>query len=284
MAITSTSKMTSIYIQGILNKNTAAYQQKMEQMSSGSKFNSAATDPIGVTTESQLSIEISAGAQAASNVSMGDDLLEMTEETQSKVIENLQRIRDIAEQAANETYTPTDRNAMLLEIRSRLSYIDKAAASTTFNNINIADGSNTDLAIQIGTSTANQMVIGSALIDLSSSALGGDLTLSPAVTGANWSNTDCNAYIGKIDAAIKQVSAATSKIGGFRTRLDMTNDSLVNMDESLKANRSLIADADVAQVSADLIKYQILQESSANLLTQMNQVPAMVINLLEGRR
>lgn len=282
MSMYITSGMASVYIQNTLNINTTGYQKSMEQLSSGSRFTSVGDDPIGVSKTAKVAKQISSNTQAMANVKVGDDLLTMTEAAQNDIIENLVRIRDLCVQAANGSYTPANKDAILIEIRARLDYVNNAASSTNFNGRNLLDGSNPNLSLQIGVNSSNTLNVGSALIDARPAALGGDITLGPAVTGATWTNPVVNAYISKIDAAITQLTNAGVKIGGFRNRLDMSTNTLTSMDDNLKEKKSLISDADVAKSSADLLKYQILQEASINILTQANQVPAWAFSLLRG--
>lgn len=282
MSLYVTSGMATAYIQDSLNRNTLGYQKYMDQLSSGSKLTSDFNDSISVSKVASVANQISVVAQATDNIKEGNDLLMMAESYQGDVLKNLQRIRDLAEQAANETYTPENKDAILSEIRTRLNYINNTASSANFNGANLLDGSNPNLALQIGVSSANSLIVGSALIDARPNVLGGDITLGPGVTGATWNNAAVNAYITKIDNAIGTLTSASIQIGGFRNRLDMSTESLNNVNDKLNENKSLLSDADVASASSDIVKYQILQQASISILTQVNQVPSWTFSLLRG--
>lgn len=275
-----TSKMTATYIIDSLNRNTDQYQKYMDQLGTGSKLNTTSDDSIGVSKTAMILNELSANSKALDNISEGDDLLSMTESYQSDILKNLQRIRDLCVQAASESYTASDKDGIIAEIRARLNYINTTASSANFNNINILDGSNPNLTLQVGVNSTNGLNIGSALIDARITALGGDITLGPGVTGATWTTANIHTYMDQIDMAISQISQARTEIGGFRNRLEFTKGTINNMVDGLNQDKSLLSDTDITDASVNLIKYQILQQASVSLLTQTNEVPAWAFSIL----
>lgn len=285
MSINLTTGVVNVHLQSYLENSTNSYQKTMEQLSSGSKFTSIGDSPLGVTQTAMLSFRISANTQAQSNVKVGSDLLAMTEDNQGLVISDLQRIRDLCEEAANGTYSTTDKDAILGEIKSRLTNIDNLATSTKFNDISLLDGSNTNLSLQVGDNASSSIEIGSALINVHVSQLGTgtnqDLRLDDTVTGTTWTHDDINKYMDKIDSAINQLTGTAAKIGGYINRLDAKTDSLTSLKMNMTDDKSIISDTDVASASADLVKYQILQEACTSIMTQANQVPSMALSLLE---
>lgn len=285
MSIYLSSGVANIHLQSFLNDSTTSYQKTMERLSSGCKFTTVGDDPLGVSKTARIESRISANATAKSNVELGADLLTIAEDNQDLVISDLQRIRDLCEQAANGTYTSSDKDDILDEIKQRLSNIDNIADSTKFNRISLLDGSSSNLTLQIGATATDTMDIGSALINVHVSQLGldtnKDLRLDDTVTGASWTHADIGAYMDKIDSAINQLTGTEAQIGGYITRLDAKTVTLTSMNTNLTENKSIISDTDIAEASADLIKYQILQESTASILIQANQVPSMAMQLLE---
>lgn len=266
------------YLQSFLDSHTTSYQKTMDQLSSGTKFTSVGDDPVDVCETAKLTVEINANSQASANVDLGKDMLSMAEGTQEDIISNLERIRDLCVQASNGTYSSNDKDAILEEIRARLSYVDGAANSTNFNGINIADGSNSSLSLQIGTNSNATMNIGNALIDVHTTALG--INIDSSVTGATWTNDDMNNYVKQIDTATNKLLDTCAQIGGYMNRLDTVSDTLNNMKNNLTSNKSIISDTDTAAASADLVKYQILQQASVSILAQANQVPTWALALL----
>lgn len=285
MAGIITSDVANILIQSLLDRNTTSYQKTFERLSSGSKFTTVGDDPVGVSKTALLAAQISANTKARENIELGQDLLTMAENNQSLVISDLQRIQDLCVQAANETYSISDKNAIINEIKSRLANIDNIADATKFNEISILNGDSGNLTLQVGTSTTSTVNVGSALINVHVSQLGGDLNkdlhLDDTVTGETWAAADIKAYMEKVDSAITQLTGTAAQIGGYINRLESLAESLTSMNINLTENKSIISDADIAAESADLVKYQILQQATASILTQANQVPAMAIELLK---
>lgn len=266
------------YLQSILERQTTSYQKSMDQLSSGNKYNSVGDNPISVCTSAKLDVKISANDMAASNVKVGENMLTMVEESQDNVISNLERIRDLCVQAATGTYTSEDKEGLLKELRARLNYIDSAAESTNFNTINLMDGSGSSIFLQIGVSSDATMDVGDALIDVHPETL--NIDLDDTVTGETWTTDDIKTYMDSVDNAVDTLLASRAKLGGYLNRLDFVSGTLSVMGDNLAENKSLISDADVAESSADMVRYQILQEASASILTQANQVPSWALKLL----
>ena len=94
--------------------------------------------------------------------------------------------------------------------------------------------------------------------------------------------TTAAAYIDVVDAAIEEIATAKAEIGAVQSRLDSAAESLTTTIENTTASYSTIMDADIAEESAEFTKQQILQQSSAALLVQANQLPALALQLVQG--
>ena len=282
MSLYLTSKITSMNLSGYLDSFTNSYNKTIEQLSSGNKNNSAADNPIAVTTTSKNKVIISGNEQALANINLGQDLLSLSGDTLSTVTSNLQRIRDLCMQAANETYSSTDKDAILTEIKQRLNQIDKTADSTEFNNIKLFDGSVKSFNIQTGTNSDSSVDIGKVFTDLHVSQLGGDIRLGDDVTGKTWTTDDIEAYVNKLDNALQGLNNTSAEGGSFSNRLDKASAMLTNINTGLTEKNSLLSDTDTAAASAALVRYQILQQASASLLVQANQIPEYAVQLLQN--
>ena len=268
------------YLQSILNGQTTSYQKSLEQLSSGNKYTSVGDNPIEVCESAKLQVRINSNKQASDNVSIGKDMLSSTENYQDIMLSNIQRIRDLTVQAASETYTATDKDAILSEIKARLNFIDSTSTSANFDGVKLMDGSSSATFLQIGSNSDATMPIGDALIDTHANALGIDL---PGVTGATWTTADIQTYIGNLDTATDTLLAAGAKIGGYLNRLDTASQTLTKMNENLIENKSVISDTDTAKACADLVRYQILQQGSASILVQANQAASWALQLLNNK-
>lgn len=279
MSIYAKSGSTFTYLQSILDTHTALYQKSMDQLSSGNKYPSVGDNPMLVCESAKLQVKIDANSKASDNVNVGKDMLSMAEEYQGNIMSQIQTIRDDCIQISNGTYKDDDKDLILKDIRTRLSYIDDTASSTNFNKINILDGSASNVFFQVGPITDATMNVGSALIDVHPAAL--DIDLDPSITGSNWSLTDIGNYMDKLDTATTTLLGTRAKLGGYLNRLDSLSDILTNMNDNLVNNKSVISDTDTAEASADLVKYQILQQASSSILAQANQVPTWALQLLK---
>lgn len=277
MAIYRTGS-TMTHLQSYLNAHTADYQNSMEQLSSGNKYTSINDNPVEVSKSIKLASEIATNKRASTNVDLGKDMLTMTEEAQNNLVSNIQRLNDLSVEVANGTYTASDKDAIIEEIRSRLAYIDKSADNTNFNGFNILQAPTGTVSLQTGTSSNTRMDITNAFIDTHTAALGIDLPAT--VNGSNWTNAQVGAYMNKLNAATATIITAQTQVGGYLNRLDSISDTITNTNNNLTQKRSVIADADVAEASADLVKYQIAQEASVSIFTQTNKISALALGLL----
>lgn len=275
-----TTQITGINIMRNLNSAYENYGQTMSRLSSGNKYTSIAEAPVKITNSRYMEVEISANKQADSNVQLGQDLLSVADSTQEGVISNLQRIRDLCTQAANDTYSSSDKTAILTEIKQRLQQIDTTADSTEFNGIKLFNGKISSLNIQTGLTSNDTIDIGSAFTNLFVSQLGGDLRLPDTTTGSNWTHDDINNYMDKVDSAITNLTHNCAISGGYTNRLESQDSTLTITNQSLNSGHSTLTDTDFAEESAKLVQYQILQQASASILTQANQISGMAIGLL----
>jgi len=280
MSVYLTADIAKINIQHELNKNTNSYQKTIERLSSGTKFTKTADAPMASSQATKMEVKISATKKSTSNVYLGQDLLTTASANQEKTIETLQSIKDLCLQAANGTYSSSDKNAILEEIRSNLASIDLSASSTDFNGAKLLNGSCSNLKLQIGPNSTNTMEVGDALINVHCSQLGGDIRIPAATTGETWTAADVSNYTDKINLALTTVIGTNCTLGGYQNRLSNTLVNLETSSTNLSQGKSVISDADIAAESADLVKYQILQQSAASVLTQANQSSSFVLSLL----
>jgi len=282
MSITVNTNLSAMNIQGNLNKATNDMNKSMLRMSTGSKINSAADDAAGLAVSTTLQTTISSSKVATANAQIGSNLLTTSEGTLEVIKTNLQRIRDLAEQSANGTYS--DRTAMSSEVLQRASEIDRLANSTDFNGIKLLDGSQaTGLDLQIGTgATANDTlnIASTVFAKATSSAIG--LGTTAQITTAFTTAANSKTFLTSVDNALTNISARETSIGAYQNRLTSATQNLEVQRTNLSAANSTIRDADVAEESANYVKAQILQSASASLLASANQAPQIALTLIKG--
>ena len=277
MAIIVNTNMSAIKTQNNLNNATNLLNSALERMSTGLKINRAADDAAGMYVASNLETQIRGSKVAQSNVETGINVLQTVEGNLDVINDNLLRIRDLAVQAANGVYDADSLAAMQSEVTARLAEITRIQDSAKFNGMALFTAAdtglgNTGLVLQVGAnSDANNQITAAKTIF--------QKITNPTVTLDSAANA--TTAIGNIDTALKSVVSKKADIGAVQNRLSSAQASLVTSIENASAAKSTIMDADISQEAADFTKAQILQQTSATLLTQANQLPALALSLIQ---
>ena len=281
MAITVNTNIPSLTAQGSLNTATSKMNTAMERMSTGLKINSSKDDAAGLAVSRKLDYKVSSLGVAQSNAQMGASMLDTMEGVMGVVNDNLVRIRDLTEQAANGTYGTDAMKAMATEINTRLDEINRISNSTEFNGKKLIDGSTTSVTLQVGITggAESQITLDSTLFQNCHTSSQG-LNVANIANPASWSDGAARTFLASVDAAIAKVTDATTAIGGKQAAITSAMDSANVMQTNLTASSSLIKDADIAEESSNYIKQQILQQTSATLLATANQSPSIALNLV----
>ena len=277
MAITVNTNTPSLTAQSALNKATSKMNTAMERMSTGYRINSSKDDAAGLAVSNKLEYQISSFDVAQDNAQMGSSMLDTMEGVMGTINDNLTRIRDLTEQAANGTYGTDALNAINTEINARLAEIDRVANSTEFNGKKLLDGSTKNVALQVGIKGDENSVIKldtTVFQDSTKTGLGLDKFADYT------SDEDARKYLSTIDDAIKKITDAQTVIGGKQSAITSAIESANVMQTNLTSANSLIKDADIAEESSNYVKQQILQQTSASLLATANQAPSIALNLV----
>ena len=293
MAIIVNTNMSALKTQANLNSATNTLNTSLNRMSTGLKINSAADDAAGMFVASNLNTQIRGSKIAQSNVATGINVLQTAEGDFGVIEDNLLRIRDLATQAANGVYDQKSLTAMEDEVKARVDEINRIAKSSNFNGLNLLDGSiaKTDpsgLRLQVGANAdtaTNAIYVSASVFDSASAqALGlyGDKSVNnfTSIEEAFEFASTAAKFIADVDVALQNVTTRKATIGAVQNRLNSAADSLVTTIENATSAKSTIMDADIAEESANYTKAQILQQTSATLLVQANQMPALALNLI----
>ena len=291
MAITVNTNMAALTAQSSLNKSTTKMNTAMERMTTGYRINSSKDDAAGMAVANKLNYKVSSLKVAQDNGQMGASLLDTAEGVLGVMKDNLVRIRDLTEQAANGTYGTDAMKAIKTEVGARLAEISRMANSSEFNgrvlfSEDTKTGITSDINLQVGITSAGESVI---KLD---KALFAKATATALFNGTNITNTkagldtiykdDSSArdFLTKIDTALADITNRTTQIGGNQQRILSAIESAGVMETNLTSAASLIQDADIAEESSNYIKNQILQQTSASLLATANQAPSIAMNLV----
>jgi len=216
------------------------------------------------------------------NANDGISMLQTAEGATQEITNMLQRMRELAVQAANDTNSTADRSALQLEADELTEEIERIFINTQWNGMNILDasgsnavGSAGDVILQVGINNSSDDTIGIDFGDFTYSdlAISGDIDLS--------SNSDAQDALDTLDDAIAFVDEFRAKLGAKMNRLSYAADNLTNISTNTAASRSRILDADYASVTTELARSQIIQQAATAMLAQANQMPQTVLSLLK---
>ncbi len=282
MPLVVNTNVTSLNAQRYLANNTNALSKTMEKLSSGYRINRAADDAAGLTLSENLRAQIRGSQKALANVQDGINVLNIADGAMAQITENLQRMRELAVQAANDTYDTAQRTAMQSEYDQLALDITRISDATEFNGVSLLNGTApaTALTLQIGpnnTAGVDTLNVGGlgVFADIDATTLG--------VGAGNLStNANANTAIGNLDTAIGTVNTRRGLVGAVTNRLEGAANNLMIGIENLSSSESRIRNVDVAAESATLVRNQILQQASAAMLAQANQSPGLALQLIGG--
>jgi len=241
------------------------------RLSSGLRIASAADDAAGLGISERMRAQVRSLNQAGRNASDGISLVQTAEGSLNELNSNLVRMRELAVQSSNGTLNSGDRAVLQTEFSALVDEIDRVATQTTFNGVNLLDGSTTALSIQVGTEAGETIDL--SFDDMQTSALG--------LSGASISDVSgAQAALDLIDTAVDSVSTLRGGLGSSQNRISSTVRSIAITSENLAAAESRIRDVDVAAESADLTRNSILQQAAVSVLAQANVQPQIALSLL----
>jgi flagellin len=275
MANVVATNIFSLTTQRHLAKAESGLAVAMERLSSGLRVNSAKDDSAGLAIAERMNAQVKGMNVAIRNAADGISLAQTAEGALQQVTDTLQRMRELSVQSANASNTASDRANLDAEFQEMAAEITRILSATEFNGLKILAGDAGAQVFQVGANNATDNQITVTTTDMSNDA---DIT---AVTGTDIT-TQANAQgaIDLIDTAIDVVTTERSKYGAAQNRFDATINNLRNASENQAAARSRIMDADFAAETANLSKYQVLQQAGVAMLSQANQAPQAVLGLL----
>lgn len=283
----------------LLNMNTEGLQKSLERLSSGKRINRASDDAAGLAISQKMEAQIRGLRQASRNSLDGVSLIQTAEGALNEVHEMLQRMRELSVQGASGVYAEKDLEAIANEMRELTEQINMIGRDTEFNGIKLLNGTNpastsgtSGLRLQIGANkdqfiTVNMeeinVMVGSGKLEIEtkiieSLGIGSEKfkVVSGSLTAENFESA-----ITTYNNAIEKVSKMRSKLGAIQNRLEHTIRNVDNTAENLTASKSRIEDLDMAKEMSEFTKLNILQQAGTSMLSQANQLPQTVLQLLQ---
>lgn len=247
-----------------------------ERLSSGFRINSAKDDAAGLQISDRMTSQIMGLDQAVRNANDGISLAQTAEGAMQEITNALQRIRVLAVQSQNGINSSSDRLALQKEVSALKVEMSRIATTSQFGGVNILDG-NYSAVFLVGANAGQS-------ISVNISRPGG-YGASGVFNGVNLSVAtaeQASAAMALVDSAISTIDAKRADLGAIQNRFQSTIRNLSNISQNVSAARSRIRDTDFATETAELTRWQIIQQASTTVLSQANQRPQAALSLLGG--
>ena len=275
--------LTAMNANRMLGITTGQQAKASEKLSSGYKINRAADDAAGLAISEKMRKQIKGLDRASTNAQDGVSAVQTAEGALSEVHAMLQRMNELAVQAANGTNSDDDRASLDAEVQELKTEIDRVAQSTKFNELYLLSGTGTStvnsssqlsFGLHVGTESGDTNRIEVKISAMSTTGIG--------LNGVGISTeSSATAAIDSIAEAIKRVSEQRSALGAIQNRLEHTIANLDNVVENTTAAESRIRDTDMAEAMVEYSKNNILAQAGQSMLAQANQSTQGVLSLLQ---
>lgn len=260
-----------------LGITTSAQAKSTEKLSSGYKINRAADDAAGLSISEKMRSQIRGLNKASSNAQDGVSLVQTAEGALNETHSILQRMNELATQAANGTNTSVDRSAIRAELDQLTSEINRIQSTTQFNTMNLLDGTfsgaKKQMKLQVGALSGQS--INFSIANMCATKIG----LTTALSVSTFSQA--GSYMKAVQNAIEVVSKQRSAMGAIQNRLEHTIANLDTTSENTQSAESRIRDTDMASEMVTYSKNNILAQAGQSMLAQANQSTQGVLSLLQ---
>ena len=284
MSVINTN-VSALYSQNAMKTNARAMSTAMEQLSTGTRVNSAKDDAAGLAIGQNMTSQIRGLNQAVRNVNDGINMMQTAEGAMVEQSNMLQRMRELAVQAMNGTYSDVQRGYLNKEFQQLTQQIGQIATDTMWNDqklLTTTGGTPGTFSFQAGQGsgqtisvTIDAMTVTGLAIDIMD--VGG--TDTPVNIG---SGPAAAASLNVISLALEKINMQRAAIGAGINRMAYAADNLTNIASNQTQSRSSIMDTDYALATTQLAKTQIIQQAATAMLAQANQQPQAVMALLKG--
>ncbi len=260
-------------------------QKSSEKIASGQRINRAGDDASGLAVSEKMNSQIKGLRQAERNTEDGISLIQTAEGYLDETQNILQRIRVLAIQSSNGTFTNQDRTMIQVEFSNLVDEIDRVASQASFNNMNLLQGDlsrlnpKASMWLHVG---ANMHQKERLYITTMTSKSFNFVDKSGAFKAHLKTQSAANMLIGLVDDAITKISKQRSDLGAYQNRMEHTAKNLLTTHESIQSSTSLLRDADMAESMVELTKDNIINDSGNAMLAYSQVEPKKVVNLLYG--
>jgi flagellin len=270
------TNVASVFVQKNLSTSQRRLEGNFEKLSSGLRINRASDDAAGLGVSEVMRAEIKSLRVASRNTADGINMVQVAEGGLGETTALLSRMRELAVQSSSSLLQAQERGYLATEFVALQGEMDRIAETTAFNGLQLSDGSNASVDIQVGQFAAanNRLTVtlqdaraATLLVDPLNAALTTDITSQAAITS--------------IDTALDSVNTSRATYGAVQNRLSTAIRNVESYTEKLIATESTMRDVDFASETADLTRNQVFQQAGVAILSQANQAPQAALSLLQ---
>lgn len=277
---TNVAAMSSI---SNLGKTQSSLTSSLEKISSGLRINRAADDAAGLGVATRFETDNTSLKQAMRNTNDGISMVQTAEGSLDQLTNILIRVRELTVQAANETYSTSDRTMIGTEMTQLMNEYNRITSTSSFNEQSLLD-STTTISIQVGIdgSAANRIDFGLTDFATSGGAIASLGAVFTTIAGGGAANTVATAQgnLDDLDNAITALSERRATLGSLQNRFENALSEASSLSSSISASQSQIMDVDYASESANMTRFQIQQQAGVAALAQAKAMPQSIISLL----
>jgi flagellin len=281
MAVINTN-VASLTAQRNLSSSQSVLSVSIARLSSGLRINSAKDDAAGLAIANRMDAQARGMNVAIRNANDGISLAQTAEGGLGKVSDMLQRMRELAVQSANASNTVIDRDSLNNEFRQLADEVGRTLGGTSFNGQAILGGAAGLLSFQIGPDATAFDSLTVTTINMSTASAITSVTTATTALISCTTGSNALTMISVIDTALETINSERSRYGAMQNRFEAIIRNLQLASENQSAARSRIMDADFAAETAALTRAQILQQAGMAMLSQANQIPQQVLQLLKS--
>lgn len=284
MSLIINTNVASLNAQRNLQKSQSDLAVSLQRLSSGLRINSAKDDAAGMYIVENMTADIRGLDQAVRNASDGISLGQTAEGALGQIASNLQRIRELAVQAASDGVSDEQRKGIQKEVDQLTQEISRIVQTTEYNGTKLLSGDATILKFQVGQDASESHQVSVSTVKLDEAGSGGLYAYNSTLTATGvvdvTDQANASGALTKLDADITTISNNRATFGAVQNRFEAVIANLRNYSENLQASRSRIQDADFAAETARMTRAQILQQAGVSMVAQANALPQTALALL----
>jgi len=272
------TNISSLHAARVLSQNRTDLESALARLASGKRLNSASDDAAAASVAAKMKADIRSTDVAVRNINDGISLFQTVDGASSEVENILIRMRELAVQMTNGTYSDGDRVNADKEFVALTAEIERIATKSAFNRVKFAGGETTGIKVQSGAAEDDNLAASAlTLPDLRTGAS----SLAVAAAGISTAGAAA-AAVTAVDAAIIEVAGFRADTGATINRLGFALSNAQNVSQRLQEALSGLQDADYAAESAALARGMVLAQAGSAMLAQANQAPQYVLMLLKA--